>query len=460
MITTPYIARVLGANGIGTYSYTMSIATYFILFGSLGINLYGQREIAYVQDNKQKRDRIFSEIFILKVITMSIATILFLIFFANSGEYSIYYKILTFELIANIVDISWAYQGVEEFKRIAIRNISIRLVSVALMFTLIHNSNDTWIYVSIYVLTTFFGNLSLWIGHKKYIQLKSSEVNAWHHIKPAIALFIPQVAIQVYVVLDKTMLGSILNDMNEVGYYEQSQKIIKIMLTLITSIGIVMLPRIAKTFANNNHEQIKKYMRKTLSYIYTFSIPLMFGLIAAAHHFVPFFFGPGYEKVILIMSLMSVIILPISLSNVLGVQYLLPTKKQREYTISVVAGAIINLALNFALIYHHKALGATIATIVAEFSVTSIQLYFVRNDLEIDKILKASLKYFVAGFVMFLMCALIGFIIQENTISLFTQVVVGAIVYFSTLIILKDEFVLNIINDYFLKRIKVHRKKL
>jgi len=444
IITTPYIARAIGANGNGVYSYTISIVTYFVLFGSLGINLYGQREIAYVQDNRAKRDKIFSELFILKTITMTVATIIFWSLFANSGEYALYYKILLLEIVANIIDISWAYQGLEEFKKIV----------TILTFALVHNENDVWIYVIIYALTNLLGNLSLWFNHKKYITLKITKIDLKQHIKPAIILFIPQVAIQIYIVLDKTMLGSILNDMNEVGYYDQAQKTIKMLLALITSVVTVMLPRIAKIFADKNHAKIKDYMHRTFNYIYMFSIPLMFGLIAVSRNFVPIFFGPGYEEVVLIMNIMSVIVLFIGLSNVIGVQYLLPTKRQKEYTISVVAGAFINLVLNFILIPNLKAIGATIATITAEFVVTAIQLYCIRKDFKVSTILKMSSKYFIAGALMFSACLLIGVLVKNNIASLFAQITVGPIVYFLILIILKNSFILDILDKYLPQYIK------
>lgn len=459
IITTPYIARILKASGNGVYSYTSSIVTYFILFGSLGINLYGQREIAYVQNDKQRRNKIFSELFILKAVALTIAMVLFWLFFANSGEYALYYKILTLEIFANIVDISWVYQGLEEFKKITIRNTGIKLVSTILIFILIRNEQDIWIYILIYALTTLLGNLSLWFKHQKYVEFKIARLDIRQHIKPTIALFIPQIAVQVYVVLDKIMLGSILNNMDEVGYYEQSQKIIKILLTVITSIGTVMLPRIAKTFTDNNHDQIKFYIDKIFHYIYMLSIPLMFGIIATSHNFVPLFFGPGYENVSLIMSIMSVIILFIGLSNVIGMQYLLPTKQQKGYTISVTAGALINLALNLILIHSLEAIGATIATVVAEFFVTAIQFYFIRKDFSLSKILKMSWKYLIAGIVMFLTCIFIRTVVADNIASLIAQVMTGTIVYFFSLIILKDSFVLDILDNHIIQYIKPAKNK-
>lgn len=458
IITTPYIARVLGANGIGTYSYTISVVTYFILFGSLGINLYGQREIAYAQDNKQKRDKIFSELFIFKTIVLTITIGIFWFLFANAGEYALYYKILILEIVANIIDISWVYQGLEEFKKIVVRNTGVKLASTILIFVLIHSDQDIWLYILIYALTTLLGNLSLWFKHKKYAELKFARLNIKQHIQPTIALFIPQIAIQVYVVLDKVMLGSILDNMDEVGYYEQSQKIIKVLLTIITSIGTVMLPRIAKTFTDNNFNQIKAYIYKIFNYVYMLSVPLVFGVIVTSRNFVPLFFGPGYEQVSLIMSTMSVIIVFIGLSNVIGIQYLLPTKQQKAYTISVTAGALINLSLNFALIRNMEAIGATIATVIAEFSVTAIQFFFIRKDFDINKILKISSKYLIAGIAMFLTCILIQVIVTDNMASLTAQVIIGAIIYFLTLIILKDDFTTNAVNNYATKYITIMSK--
>ena len=144
IITTPYLARVLGSNGTGIYSYTISIVTYFILFGSLGIALYGQREIAYVQNNEKKKNRIFTELVFLRLITMFIAAIIFFFTFGIKGEYSLYYKILLFEMLANAIDISWLYQGLEEFKKIVLRNFIVKIVSIICIFIFVKNPTDVW----------------------------------------------------------------------------------------------------------------------------------------------------------------------------------------------------------------------------------------------------------------------------------------------------------------------------
>ena len=175
------------------------------------------------------------------------------------GDYAVYYRILLLEMLANCLDISWFYQGLEHFKKTALRNIVVKLISVASIFIFIKNENDVSKYLLIYVLTTLLGNVSLWIGIWKYIvKIKFNELEILKQLKPTIYLFIPQIAIQVYTVLDKTMIGAITNNMSEVGFYEQTQKVIKILMTIITSLGTVMMPRIAKCFADGEQEKIIK----------------------------------------------------------------------------------------------------------------------------------------------------------------------------------------------------------
>lgn len=457
IITAPYLARTLGPEGTGTYSYTISIVTYFILFGSLGVALYGQREIAFVQDDKRKKTKIFTNIFIIRCITMSISMMLFYMIFARGGEYSTYYKILLLEMIANILDISWFYQGIEEFKKTATRNIIVKLLSVTCIFLFIKSPSDIAKYLGIYVGTTLFGNIVLWIDLKKYIDkitLKNLELTK--HLKSTIVLFIPQIAIQIYTVLDKTMIGAILNDMTEVGYYEQSQKIVKILLTIITSLGTVMMPRIAKLYAEGKKEKIKEYMYQTFRFVFLLGFPIVFGIISVSEKFVPLFFGQGYEPVVKLINITSLIILFIGFSNVTGSQYLLATKRQKKFTISVVCGAIVNAFLNYILIIEYKAVGASIATVIAEFTVSCVQLYFVRKDLSIFRILRSCIKYLVSAMIMFIVSTILGKIIVSKIIAISVQVFVGGLCYVICLLLLKDKFVFEML-DKLKNKIKVKR---
>lgn len=447
VITTPYLARTIGPEGTGIYSYTISIVTYFILFGSLGIALYGQREVACIQNNKEEKTKVFTNIFLLRCITMTFSMILFYIIFARIGEYKTYYRILLLEMIANILDISWFYQGMEEFKKTTTRNIIVKLLSVICIFIFIKSPNDVTKYLLIYVGTTLFGNVILWFGLKKYInKISFNQLELRRHFKATIALFIPQIAIQIYTVLDKTMIGTILKDMTEVGYYEQSQKIVKILLTIITSLGTVMMPRIAKLYTEGEKEKIKEYMYQTFRFVSLLGFPLALGVISVSKNFVPLFFGSGYEPVINLINITSIIILFIGFSNVTGSQYLLAIKRQKEFTISVVCGAIVNAILNFILIGEYRAVGAAIATVIAELTVTSIQLYFIKNDYKISRILMSSIKYVISAAVMFIVSIILGEKISSKIIAICVQVLCSGLCYITCLLLLRDKFVLGLIS--------------
>lgn len=450
LITTPYVSRVLGAENIGIYSYTTSIVTYFILLGSLGISMYAQREIAYVQDKKIRKSKIFWEIIFLKVITMTITLFIYYFVCIKGTQYQIYYKILVLELVSNCIDIAWFFQGMEEFKKTVARNILIKLISVVSIFIFVRSQDDLINYFIIYVISNLLGNITLWLYLPKYIvKIRMRSLRILKHLKPTILLFIPQIAVQLYVVLDKVMLGIIISDKSEVAYYEQSQKIVKLLLTIITSLGTVMIPRIANNFIKGEKGKVKEYLSKSFNFVLFLSIPMIIGIIIISDKFVPIFFGAGYEEVSLLMKVISPIILIIGLSNVIGSQYLLPTKRQKEYTISVVIGALVNFLLNIMLIKSLKSLGASIATVIAEISVTAIQIYYIRKEFKISELIKKSRNYIIASIIMLCVCILLGYVLRNRISNLFVlllQVFAGIITYIGLNITFKDEFVIYLKN--------------
>ncbi len=441
LVTASYLARVLGATGNGIYSYTYTIVNYFVLFGSLGISLYGQREIAYVQDDKTKMKKIFIELVTFRFITIFIASIIYYFAFMRTGDYSVYYRILFFYLIAAAFDISWFFQGIEDFKKTVIRNVVVRLTSVALIFIVVKQESDLSKYLAIYAFADLIGNISLWFYLPKYFKgVKVQNIDLVKQIPLIVLLFIPQITNKIYNMLDTTMLGKIIENKAETGYYEQSQKIIRVLLTVVTSLGTVMVPRMASMFANGEKEKINEYMKKSFNFTYLLSFPIMLGLIAISKDFVPWFFGPGYNKVILLMNIITPILLLMGLANIIGTQYLLPTKRQKEFTISVVAGIIVNFILNYIMIKLWQSVGACIATVISQIVVDGIQIYYVKNEINMKNMFKLCYKYVFASVIMFAFCLLVQ-LIMSGIISVVVQIIVGIIVYFGILILYKDEFV-------------------
>ena len=219
IISTPYISKVLGAKNIGIYGYTLSISAYFVLAGTLGMTLYGQREIAYLQKDKEKYSKVFFEIFFLKLLMMSISALIFYIFFVRgNNHYSVFYKILLLELLANALDVSWLFQGLEQFKKTVLRNLIVKVLSFACIFIFVKEKNDLPIYFLIYVLSILIGNLSLWISIPRYVcKVKIAFKDIFKHLPQTFIMFIPQVAIQVYTVLDRTMIGKIISDKTQIN---------------------------------------------------------------------------------------------------------------------------------------------------------------------------------------------------------------------------------------------------
>ena len=461
IISTPYISKVLGAKNIGIYGYTLSISAYFVLAGTLGMTLYGQREIAYLQKDKEKYSKAFFEIFFLKLIVMSISALVFYIFFVRgNNNYNLFYKILLLELLANAIDVSWFFQGLEEFKKTVLRNLIVKVASVACIFIFIKEKSDLPIYFLIYTLSILLGNLSLWVSVPKYVcKTKISIKNVFKHLPPTFIMFVPQVAIQVYTVLDRTMIGKIISDKTQVGYYTQGENLIKLLLTIITALGTVMLPRIANSFVNKDYDKIREYIYKSFNMVFLLSFPMIAGIIIVADIFVPKFFGPGYDGVATIMIVISPILLLIGMSNVIGVQYLLPTKHQKEFTISVICGACVNFIINLILIRRFYAVGAAIGTVIAESVVTLVQIIFVRKEIKFTHIVKIALHYVLPTVIMTVCCFLLRRQVGNSVKAILLIAGFGVFVYGICLLIFKNQFVMETLNSVIIRTKKILKIK-
>lgn len=449
LITVPYVSRILGKEGVGVYSYTLSIAQYFVILGTLGVSIYGNRQIAYVRDDKEKMSNTFWSITFLKVITTTISLIIYILIFGFNKEYGSIYLIQSMNIIATMIDISWLYMGLEDFKKTVTRNLLVKIVGVICIFVFVKNYDDLYKYIIINVLMSILGNLVMWIYLPKTVSIvKVKLYDIVEHIIPSIKLFIPQVSTQIYLVLDKTMLG-FMTDIGEVGLYEQSEKIIKLVLGLVTSLGIVMLPRMSNTFASGDNKKMDEYLNKSLQGIAYVSIPMAIGLASISNEFVPWFFGKDFSKVSYLMIVLTPILFLIAISNVLGTQYLVPSNRTNEFTASVTIGAIINVILNVILIPKYKALGTCIATLISEFAVTLVQYIFLRKNIN-KKVLSLSIvKYVISSVVMFIVVRIIGNYMGARIITTLIQVTVGAIVYILILLKLKDKINRTIINTIF-----------
>ncbi len=444
-LVMPHISRTLGADGIGMYGYSNSVTQYFILLGCAGLNLYGQRESAYCQDNIEKRSTVFFELFCIRIFCLMVSLLIFLFTVCNSTKYGTIFQIQTLEFFAAILDISWFFQGMEEFKKIVIRNSIVKVLGAVCIFIFVASPEDIWKYTLIYALSNFIGNISVWLYLPNYlIKVKFKDLKFKRHIRMILLLFVPQIATSIYNLLDKSMIGWLTKNDSEVAFYEQAQKIMKTALAIPTALGTVMMPKIASLYKKSEKNQIIEYLKKSFHIICIIAFPLCFGMIGISKTFIPWFLGNGYDKSVWNLIILSPIIVIVSFSNIVGVQFLLPVGRHKTYTISVVAGTIVNFLLNLILIPVFFSIGAAIASVCAEILVAVFQLWSIRNDFTIQGKLKKYYQYIFASIIMYFAIFFVDFIFKKpSATAVFLKVVGGGIVYFSVLFMMKDKFLLN-----------------
>jgi len=444
LVTVPYVSRLFGAEGIGSVSYVNSIASYFSLLATMGISTFGQREISYVRQSKKERSIAFWEVWLLKATTSSIVLIAYFIFSLCQQD-SVLYMILSLHVIAIFFDVTWFFQGLEEFGKIVFKNFLIKALYVAFVFTMLKSKDDLLIYAAGWASVTLLGNIILWLSVPKLISRVSfKELHPFkqRNMKLALSFFIPAVAVQVYTVLDRTMIGVITHEAAEIGYYEQAYKISSAILAFLTVLGTVTAPRMGNLFKNGKNEEIKAYMCQGYSFIQFLGIPFCLGLMLVSDSFVPWFFGRGFEKVVPLMKILAIMIPVMGISNVAGGWYLIPTGKENVYTRAVMAGAISNFFMNIILIIYFKAIGAAIASVIAECIVLIVEMSAVRKVIPLSKIASLGRNYYISGAVMTIVLLFVRKNLPANMKTTFFLVALGAGVYFLALFILRDEFLL------------------
>ena len=441
LITSAYVSRVLRPEGVGANAFTNSIIQYFILFASMGIGYYGNRQIAYVRDNRLKMAKTFWEIQIVKTIMTLVSIIafeIFLIFYTRQFDYMVAQSL---NLIAVAFDISWFYEGVENFKVTVLKNSLVKIVSMIAIFVFIKGPYDVTLYIVVLALSTLLGNLTLWPDiYRDLPKVKVRSLNPWIHFLPMVELFIPQIATQVYVQLNRTMLGVMVSETAS-GYYQYSDNLIKLILALVTATGTVMLPHVANAVSHGDMKKVNQMLYKSFDFVSAVAIPMMFGLAAISLTLAPKYYGPGYDPVGPAMMIESIVILMIAWSNVLGVQYLLPIHHQKQFTISVTVGAVVNIILNFPLIHFYSLTGAMWSTVLSEISVTLYQLIAVRGLLSYRTLFNSLWKYLVSGVVMFLLVFWMNTHLKDSWLMMGLEVIVGVVVYGVMVILLRAPIV-------------------
>lgn len=451
-ITTPYVSRVLGADGIGIYSYTSSIMSYFTLVAALGTSAYGAREIAQHRNDKKQASKLFWEIELMTIFTSLACLAVWIGFIIFGKEYRYCYLALTPLLLGTMFDISWFFTGYEQMQCVVSRNSVCKIIGVVLLFVLVRDKGDLIVYILINSLVTMIGNLSMWTYLPQFLEkVDRTTLTYKKHFKETLIYFIPAIATSIYTVLDKTLIGLITHNDYENGYYEQATKIINLIKALVfTSVNTVMGARISYLFAEEKYEEIHQRIEKSLDFILLMGFACVFGLIGIAKTFVPFFFGEGYGPVVQLLYVFAPIIIIIGISNCMGSQYYTPSGRRAQSAKFIVAGSCVNLCLNLILIPKMGSEGAAIASIIAELTITVLYVAMSDGYMSLNLIIAHAWKRVVAGVVM---CACVyglgEFVHMSEIITLIIQVVCGAIIYLGILALMKDVMMKELLGELF-----------
>ena len=448
-VTSPYIARTIGAEGLGTYSYSYSIAYYFVLFSMLGLANYGNRAVAQCRDDQNRLNEVFSNIAALHIVFSCICCMVYILYVIFPAREKLYAGIQFAYVLSGLFDISWFYFGIEKFKLTVTRNIIIKILNVVCVFILVKNVDDLWKYCAIMAVGMLVSQISLWFPLKRFVAFQRPEWKKMKpHIKPLLVLFIPAIAVSLYKYMDKIMIGAMSNKA-QLGFYENAEKVINIPLTIIISFGTVMLPKMSNLVASNNREKTNQYISLSMRYVMCLSFALAFGLAGIGNVFAPVFWGQEFMlSGVLIMGL-SITIPFMSFANIIRTQFLIPSEKDKEYLSSVIGGAVVNLIANTLLISKIGAIGATIGTIFAEIFVCVIQTLSVRKELPVLRYIKSIWMFAVFGVAMFVGVFYIGNVMENKVSTLFLQIICGMLIYGTLCMIYfvytKDEMIIKML---------------
>ena len=411
---------------MGAYSYTYSIANYFVLFAMLGVNNYGTRTIAAAGEDNAKREKAFWGIWVLQ---LSLACLSFLIYLGYSvfgSEQPLLAFIWLPYIISAAFDVNWLFFGLEKFKITVTRNFIVKLSTFALTFVVVRGESALENYLALMSVSLLASVAVLWpfvLREMKPYLPKLDEVLS--HLKPNLVLFIPVVAISLYTVLDKVMLG-LISGMSETGIFENSLKVASMPFSIITALGSVMLPRASSLFASGGAEEVRHYIGPSIWFALLLSSAFTFGLIAIAPEFVPIFFGAEFAACSIVMPVIVLEMPFMAWANVIRTQYLIPSRNDRAYVLSVIIGALVNFVVNICLIPRFGALGAGIGTLAAEVAVCLVQSIAIVGKLPFGQYFMESLPGFGIGLLMLLIVRWAAPVLPEGVLGLVLEIMIGA----------------------------------
>lgn len=460
LLLFPYASRVLSPEQYGKYNYAISIASYFISIANLGVQSYGLRELAKVRNCVESLSKKFSEVFFITFLSSMLSTVTYVVLILTVKELRnelVLFTIVGLTIVTSFMNLDYLFVALENHKRRTMRLLVTRVLSLAFLFYLVKTEQDYKIFTAIMILPEVFVKILDIYSIRGYLRLKFSEMDLRGHMKPLLIIFFYILSQTVYMNLDSTMLGSMKGN-ESVGYYSVAIKMAKIVLPLVSSLGVVLSPRIIESIKNGEKSKIYQDMDLCLNFIFFVTIPAVFLMFVVSDNMVLMFSGVKYVEAILPMRVMLPIIIFISISSFASGQVLIPTDNEQKVLNVAVVGVLLNLALNFALIPKYSILGAAVATLFAEFIVYVLRVKEVKKVfIDYKMFSRERFNYIIAGVLSFLVVGglKISVLANPNFLNFTLLSIIYAVIYLTVLFIKKEYFLiegLNILNKIVKKR--------
>lgn len=435
-ITTPYVTRVFTSSELGSYGYYNSIVSYFALLATLGIGNYAVKEIS---SNSYNRSKVFWEIYSIQLVFSFISLGLYILLcLVNNSFHNVIAYILGITLLSRFIDISWLFQGVEDFRSLTFRSVMIKLIGVVSIFIFIKEESDLYLYIFLIVFYELLGQVIMWIPARNWLQKPVfSMKDSIKHLNSVFILFIPQVAISLYALFDRTLLGALVST-RDVGIFEQGNKLINLLLVVVTTLSGVILPHVSNLISQGKKEKVNQFYEFSFLVYNTVIFPLIAGMLIVNDNFVQFFLGSEFQDAKYAIMIMVWKMFFIGWTNIMGIQILIPHNKHKEFMVSTTIPAFFSIACNLVLIPHLGYIGAAITSVLTESVVWCIQLYYTRTYLKEVPILRNMFKTILASVTMYGSLYLLKPVLIFNpALNVLVYVIIGGIIYLIIILSLK-----------------------
>lgn len=452
LVTFPYVSRTLTVSGAGKYNFASSIVSYFLLIAALGINTFAIREGAKLRDDRKKISEFSSKIFTINLISTAISYILLAILLITVQvlhKYSVAIWIFSLQIFFTTIGVNWLYTIFEEYSYITERNIVFKIISVILLFAFVRHSGDYLNYVAVTVFASTGSYVLNFFYAKRFCDIRLNFDFDWeHYLKPILIIFASNVAIQIYVNSDTTMLGFLKNN-HVVGIYSVSVKVYSIIASLLASVLFVTIPRLSMLMGQKRLREYNALLRHLIDMLIVIIIPAMVGLIMLSKDVVAILGGRKYLSATRSLQILCLALIFKLLCSVFNECVLIPVKRESKSLIAFVVAAVLNIGLNFVLIPILSEKGAAITTVLAEFSAMAINLYYGR-DVIVPVIRNFSSTYnmitvIIASIGIIATCLIVNAFAQALIIRLVLQVILSGLVYVVLLLIMGNETIKDIL---------------